>query len=112
MSEKFPYSVVEKLSFIRYGGTDEEMRAANIIAEEIRAMGGAAELTPFEVPAGVVKKAEIRLPEAARAAAGDSLPESIETIPFELSGNLPEGGVDLKLFYADPARNEEYYGVK
>lgn len=112
MSEKFPYSVVEKLSFIRYGGTDEEMRAANIIAEEIRAMGGSAELTPFEVPAGVVKKAEIRVPEAARAAAGDSLPESIETIPFELSGNLPEGGVDLKLFYADRAKKEDYYGVK
>ena len=38
--ETYSYEVVKKLSFTRWGGTEEEKRAAQIIMDEIAAAGG------------------------------------------------------------------------
>ena len=38
--DNYQYSLVEELSFIRPGGTEEELRAANILLREIRDAGG------------------------------------------------------------------------
>lgn len=109
MAGKFPFDIVEKISFIRYGGTEEELKAAKILQEEISNMGGSSELMDFEVPYANVKKASITVPEATE---GGEVPVVIETIPYGLSGNLPQGGSDLKLFYAENGKKENYVGVK
>lgn len=110
MEKKFPYSIVEKISFIRYGGTEEELKAARILQEEITAAGGDSQLMDFQVPAAVIKKAEIRVPSEYVEAG--KLPKTLEMIPYGLSGNLPEGGRDLKLYYADRGKEEDYIGME
>ena len=55
MYDNYQYSIVEKLSFVRWGGTEEEKRAAAIIKEEIEKLGGTAEYMPFQIPAATFK---------------------------------------------------------
>ena len=40
MNDTYQYDLVSKLNFIRYGGTEEELRAANIIKADIESFGG------------------------------------------------------------------------
>lgn len=96
---EYQMSLVEKLSFIRYGGTEEELRAAHILQDEIAAAGGESELMDFTVPAADIKVSRVK-------AGGREL----ECVAYGLSGSLPEGGVDLKLHYAPRGVEEDYYG--
>ena len=41
--------LLEKMSFVRMGGTDEEMAAANILMDEIRAIGLEPVIEEFEI---------------------------------------------------------------
>jgi hypothetical protein len=45
-----PLKFVEELSFPRYGGTEAEHKAAQLIAAKVNAVGS-AELMPFGIPA-------------------------------------------------------------
>jgi len=94
------YSIVEKLSFVRYGGTEGELRAANIIMDEIKAAGGSGEFMEFEIPAYTIEKysAKITAP----------FEKELDVVPFGLSGNLPEGGKELKLFYAERGSADDF----
>ena len=103
MDQNYPYSIVEKISFIRYGGTEEEKRAAALLMEEIEAAGGKGSYMPFEIPKYTVEKCAIVSPEP--------YAKQIETVPYGLSGSLPEGGVDLKLYYAGRGVEEDYIGM-
>ena len=106
MEEKGTYqlSLVERLSFVRYGGTDEELRAANILMEEIEKAGGKGEIMEFKVPAYDLKKCSMKV----------TVPyeQEIECVPYGLSGNLPEGGADLKFYYAPQGIEEDYLGLE
>jgi hypothetical protein len=51
MNDTYQYDLVSKLNFIRYGGTEEELRAANIIKADIESFGGKAEIMGFKIPA-------------------------------------------------------------
>ena len=44
------FDLVKKMSFLRNGGTDDELRAANILLEEIEKGGGKGELMDFQIP--------------------------------------------------------------
>lgn len=100
---KFQMSVVEKLSFVRCGGTEDELKAANILLDEIKALGGQGEIMDFTVPAADIKKCSVRV--------GGPEGRELECVPYGLSGNLPEGGVTLKLHYAPRGVEEDYYGL-
>ncbi len=97
---EYQMSLVEKLSFVRYGGTEEELRAAHILQDEIKAAGGDSELMDFTVPAADIKVCTVR-------AEGREL----ACVAYGLSGSLPEGGADLKLHYAPRGVEEDYYGL-
>ena len=94
---------IEKLSFQRYGGTAEEDRAADFLLQEIRALGGQGEKMPFWVDAPV--------PEEASVAVCAPWQETLESIPFGLSGSLPAGGVTLKLRYLERGDAMDFLGV-
>ena len=49
MSNYSPLAFVEKLSFVRYGGTAAEKKAADMILADIEAAGGKGELMPFQM---------------------------------------------------------------
>ena len=99
---KYQLSLVEKLSFIRYGGTEEELRAAHMLLEEIQAAGGAGELMDFTVPASDVKKCAMKVTAP--------FEREVTCVPYWLSGSLPAQGAELKFLYA-PRGVEEDYGA-
>lgn len=98
--ENYSYSLVERLSFVRYGGTLEELKAANILKEEIEKAGGHAELEEFKIAAYQIHtcKAKITSPYM----------QDLEVVPYGLSGDLPCGGADLKILYIERSREEDF----
>jgi len=99
----FAYDLVNKISFTRPAGTPEAKRAAEIIMEEIASLGGTSAYEPFKIPASRFHKygAKILSPYE----------KEIEVLPYGCSGSLPEGGVTLKLFYAEDGTPEDFLGV-
>ena len=88
-----PYEFVKKLSFVRYGGTQEEKCAAEFIKSEIEKAGGQAELAPFQI-----NQSEYRS-HVTKVTAPYEL--TINTVPFGMCGSIPAPGMDLKLIYAE-----------
>ncbi len=103
MIETYQYDLVKKLDFIRYGGTEAELKAANILKEEVEALGGKAEIMGFKIPAYTAKKCSLKVVAPFEM--------DIETIEYGLSGSLPEGGVDLKLRYLEKGTADNFYGI-
>ncbi|MBQ8604773.1 MAG: M28 family peptidase [Oscillospiraceae bacterium] len=99
----YQYDLVQKMSFIRNGGTDEELQVANMLLAEIEAAGGKGEIENFEIPAYKFEKYSMKVVAPYEM--------EIETIPYGLSGCLPEGGVDLKFMYAGRGEKEDYVGI-
>ena len=103
MHEYHPFDLVERMSFLRYGGTDEELRAANILLDEIKKLGGEGHLEEFRIPACELKKytAKVIAPYE----------KELEVMAYGCSGTLPQGGADLKLYYAERGLPEDYLGM-
>lgn len=98
----YQYSLVEKLSFVRYGGTEAELEAAKILLEEIENLGGHGELMDFTVPAFDIHRCEMNV----------SAPyeKAIACAPFGLGGDFPEG-VELRPVYAARGVEADYVGI-
>ncbi len=100
----YQYALAEKLSFLRFGGTDDELKAANILLEEIEKCGGKGELEEFNIPAYKFNKCSVKV----------TFPyeKELDVMPFGLSGSFPSGGAELKLFYAEDCSEAALYGIK
>ena len=98
----YQYSLVEKLSFVRYGGTEKELEAAKILLDEIEKIGGKGELMDFTVPAFDIIRCEMSV----------SAPyeKAIPCAPFGLGGDFPQG-VELRPFYAPRGVEADYAGM-
>jgi len=98
----YQYSLVEKLSFVRYGGTEAELRAAEILLKEIEKMGGKGELMDFTVPAFDIRRCEMSV--------CDPYEKPIACAPFGLGGDFP-WGVELRPVYAARGVEADYCGM-
>lgn len=95
---------IYRLSFNRFGGTENELRAAELILSEIEKLGGKAALEEFKILAGDVTKATLTV----------TAPEE-KTIPVMgvvRSGSLPEGGVEAELLFAESGTKEDLADAK
>lgn len=99
----YQYSLVEKLSFVRYGGTDAELEAAEILLKEIEKLGGQGELMDFTVPAFEIRRCEM--------AVCSPYEKSIACAPFGLGGDFP-WGVELRPYYASRGVEADYAGME
>ncbi|HHY76140.1 MAG TPA: Zn-dependent exopeptidase M28 [Firmicutes bacterium] len=84
---------LKKLSFPRLGGSQEEKKAAEMIAEELRSIGLEPRLEEFEVwsYANPYAKVEVLEPYTAE----------IEASALGLSGSTPPGGIEAPLKYIE-----------
>lgn len=98
----YQYSLVEKLSFVRYGGTAEELRAAEMLLEEIEKLGGKGELMDFSIPAFDVLHCEMSVCAPYE--------KSIACAPFGLGGDFPHG-VELRPVYLARAVEDDFIGI-
>jgi len=97
-----PLEFVEKLSFVRYGGTPAEKQAAEFIKGEIEKAGGQAELMPFQINASTYTS------HVTKVVAPYEL--DIATVPFGMCGNVPAPGKDLKLIYVERGEERDFLG--
>lgn len=95
---------IYRLSFNRYGGTEDELRAANLILSEIEKRGGSASLEEFQILAGDVTKATLTVTEPERM--------EIPVMGVVRSGSLPEGGVEAELLLGESGTKEDLTDAK
>ena len=77
----YQYDLVKKMSFIRNGGTDEELQVAKMLLEEIENAGGKGEIENFDVPAYRFENYCMKVVAPFEM--------EVETIPYGLSCCLP-----------------------
>lgn len=101
--ETYQYRLIEKLSFNRYGGTEDEVRAGEILMDEIKAGGGTAEYMPFQIPAYDLHACSARVVAP--------FEKELEVVPFGLSGELSEGGVTLNVRFIERSDEIAFHGI-
>ena len=62
-SAKYQMDFLEKLAFNRYGGTEDERKAAELILEEVKRLGGSSQIEEFTIPGYSVSKAALEVIE-------------------------------------------------
>lgn len=102
-NKNYQYELLQRLSFTRFGGTEKELEAAKILLGEIESFGGKGEIMDFEIPAAEFGTFSI--------AVTAPFQRDIPCVPYGMSGNLPEGGVDLKLRYVEVNSPAGFYGL-
>ena len=97
-----PLAFVKELSFVRYGGTGEERRAAELIRDKIAACGGGSELEPFQIPASFDTSCTVKVTAPYE--------KTVEVTPFGMCGSIPAPGVDLAFLYAEQGTEKDFIG--
>ena len=85
--------LLERLAFNRFGGSENELKAANIIIEEIENLGGQCILEPFKIDACEIQKAIFKVTEPYRL--------EIKVNAVGRSGSTPEGGIECGFIYGE-----------
>ena len=98
----YQYEIVEQLSFVRYGGTENELKAARMILAETEKMGGEASIMDFTVPAFEIHRCSM--------AVSAPYEKPIPCAPFGLGGDFSEG-VELRPYYAARGVEDDYIGI-
>ncbi len=90
---KRQFELLEKMSFVRMGGTAEELAAANILMDEIKAMGLEPVLEPFEIEDAdlVAGQLEVLAPFNKKYAVR----------AYKLSESTPQEGLVAPFYYAE-----------
>lgn len=96
------YDLVKKLSFLRFGGTQDELKAANILLNEIAALGGKGEIEDFSIPGYQFGAYSVKVTAPYE--------KELDALPYGLCGSFPAGGVNLQFFYAEDASEAALYG--
>lgn len=87
------FELLEKIGFVRYGGTPEERKAADIIMEELRSIGVNGTLEPFKVTCYDVKTVKLEVLEP--------FYREYTVRGYGLSGSTPKEGLTAEFLYAE-----------
>ena len=90
---KREYDLLNKMGFVRMGGTEEELKAAHILMDEIKAMGLEPQLEPFEIEDAVQVKAELEVLKPYN--------KKYVVTAYKLSESTPEEGIVAPFYYAE-----------
>ena len=55
------FALLQKIGFIRTAGTQEELRAAQILLDEVKSLGISGEIEPFEIHDAQIQQAELEV---------------------------------------------------
>ena len=95
VSAERAYALMEKLSFTRVSCSEEETRAAAMLADEVREMGLEADIETFEASCGTVTEAKL--------AVLAPYEKEYEVTGYIRSDPTPGEGLELELVYAENA---------
>lgn len=92
------YHFLKKLSFTRIGGTEEELKAANLIKSQIETFGGTASIVPFPITSFAIETAKL----------------SSAKNPYEVSGIKGSGNINqtLPFYYMETTLDTDKYDLE
>ena len=91
MSKQF--ELLKKIGFVRIGGSEEEMKAAQMLKAEVEAMGIKADIEPFEIEDYVQEVAELEVLEPYN--------KKYTVRAYRFSENTPDEGIEAPFYYAE-----------
>lgn len=98
------FELLKKIGFIRTSGSEEELKAANILLEEISAIGCNGCLEDFKVPTSKIKKAYLKVVEPYE--------KEYEITPYNCSISTPEGGITTDFVYIEDGLDASLVDLK
>ncbi len=90
---KREFELLQKIGFVRMGGTEEELKAAKILMEEIESIGLTPVLESFEVEDAVQVKAELEVLEPFN--------KKYVVTAYKCSESTSEDGLTADFYYAE-----------
>ncbi len=98
------FELLKKIGFIRTSGSEEELRAANILLEEISSIGCTGHLEEFKAPTSKIKKASLKVVEPYE--------KEYEITPYNCSISTPEGGITTDFVYIEDGLDANLVDLK
>ena len=93
ISAKRMYDFLKKMNFVRLSTTEGETKAAGMIADEIRAIGGEPTIETFKAPHYEIKTAKLEVLTPFK--------KEYEVTGYGFSGNAAKDGIEAELVYVD-----------
>lgn len=87
------FELLKKIGFIRTSGSEEELKAAHLLIEEISSIGCTGHLEDFKIPTSKIKKASLKVVEPYE--------KEYEITPYNCSIGTPEGGITTDFVYIE-----------
>jgi len=87
------FELLKKIGFVRTSGSKEELKAANILLDEISSIGLEGHLEEFKSPTSKITKASLKVVEPYE--------KEYEVTPYNCSINTPEGGIITDFVYIE-----------
>ena len=84
---------IKKLYFNRTAGSENEKKAAGIIAETVRDLGGNADYEPFDIEQFIIEEARF-------SAYSNGTETQVEVTGYGRTGSTPDGGIEAPFMYA------------
>lgn len=101
---KRAYSLLERISFERMGGTENELKAANILKEEIEKCGVNAHFEEFEVDHSDILEATLEVIEPFN--------KKYNVTGVKMTGNTPDEGIIAPLVYVEDATDANLIDIE
>ncbi|GLC32814.1 M28 family metallopeptidase [Clostridium omnivorum] len=98
------FELLKKIGFIRTSGSEEELKAANILLEEISSIGITGHLENFKVPTSKIKKASLKVIEPYE--------KEYEITPYNCSVSTPIGGITTDFVYIEDGLGANLVDIK
>lgn len=87
------FELLKKIAFVRTSGSEEELKAANILLEEISSIGCQGHLEDFKSPTSKITKASLKVVEPYE--------KEYEVTPYNCSISTPVGGTITDFVYIE-----------
>jgi aminopeptidase YwaD len=87
------FELLKKFAFVRTSGSEEELKAANILLEEISSIGCQGYLEDFKSPTSKITKASLKVVEPYE--------KEYEVTPYNCSISTSEGGIITDFVYIE-----------
>lgn len=98
------FELLKKIGFIRTSGSEEELKAANILLDEISSIGCKGHLEDFKVPTSEIKKASLKVVEPYE--------KEYKITPYNCSISTPEGGITTDFVYIEDGLDASLVDLK
>lgn len=94
-NQKNTVSLLKAMSFERFGGTAEELKAAKLIQEELKKINLSSKLESFPVQMGKISKAKLEICEPFQG--------EIKCNAYMCCANTPANGIEAEFYYFEQA---------